>query len=145
MLAQIAGRVRERELRLFAVGCCLRIWHLLPQPDDGFREPLQRCQRLARDANHDAERAELYLAAAAATAAFAAAAVEHCGSDAEGFAAHAIYAASALTDIGYADDATTVWSLAADAAGADDATVGTSERTAQAKLARQVFGNPFRC
>jgi hypothetical protein len=86
----------------------------------------------------------LCLVAAAATAAFAAAAVDHTGTDAEGFAAHAVYAASALTGTGYADEGAMVWSVAADAAAADEATVGESERAAQAALARQVFGNPFR-
>ena len=144
MLAHVAGRANERELREFAAACCLRIWHLLPKPDDDFREPLQRCQRLAREAGPDAERAKLCLAAAAASAAFAAAAVDHAGGDAEGFAAHAVYAASALTGSGYADEAAMVWSVAADAAAADEATVGASERVSQAELVRQVFGNPFR-
>jgi hypothetical protein len=143
MLAYLGDRVSERELREFAAACCLRVWHLLPRPTDDFREPLQRCQQLAREAGHDPERAELYLAAAAACAAFAAAAAEHAGTDAEGFAAHAVYAASALTGSGYADEAAMVWSVAADAAAADEATAGAAERAAQADLARRVFGNPF--
>ncbi len=144
MLAHLAGRVGERELRDFAVACCLRVWHLLPQPDDNFREPLQLCQRLAREAVPDTERAELCLVAATASAAFAAAAVDHAGTEAAEFAAHAVYAASAMTGSGYADEAEMVWSVAADAAAADEATVGASERAAQAELARRVFGNPFR-
>jgi hypothetical protein len=144
MLAHLTGRVGERELREFAVACCLRVWHLLPQPADGFREPLERCQRLAREVGPDAERAALYLAAAAASAAFAAAATEHTGADAEAFASHAVYAASALTGLGYADEPAMVWSVAVDAAAADEATIGSAERAAQAELARRVFGNPFR-
>ena len=143
MLAHVAGRVGERELREFATACCHRVWHLLPQPDDDFRRPLELCQQLARDASPNADRARLYVAAAAACAAFAAAAAEHAGSEAEALAAHAVYAASALTGSGYADDEAAVWSVAADAAAADEATTGAVERAAQAKLARRVFGNPF--
>ena len=144
MLAHLAGRVCERELREFAAAWCLRVWHLLPQPDDDFDEPLQRCQRLARDAVPDAERAELCLAVAVASAAFAAAAVDHADAEAEGFAAHAVYTASARTGTGYTDDAAMVWSVAADASAADEATVGSAERAAQAELAHRIFGNPFR-
>jgi hypothetical protein len=143
MLAHLAGRVGERELREFAAACCRRVWHLLPQPDDEFRRPLELCKRLAREAPADAGRARLYAAAAAACAAFAAAAAEHAGSEAEVFAAHAVYAASALTGSGYADEEAMVWSVAADGAAADDANVGFAERGAQAELARRVFGNPF--
>jgi hypothetical protein len=146
MLAYLAGRAGERELREFAAACCLRVWHLLPHQGNDFREVLERCQRLARarEADADAERAELYLAAVASCAAFAAAAAEHVGAEAEQFAAHAVYAASALTGSGYADEAVLVWSVAADAAAADESTVGVAERVAQAELARRVFANPFR-
>jgi hypothetical protein len=143
MLAHIIGRVGERELRKFAAACCRRVWHLLPQPSEDFRRPLDLCERLAQEAPTDTDRAQLYVAAAAACAAFAAAAAEHTGSEAEAFAAHAFYAASALTGLGYADEEAMVWSVAADAANADDATVGLAERTAQAELARRIFDNPF--
>jgi hypothetical protein len=143
MLAYIAARVGERELREFAAACCRRVWHLLPQPGDDFDRLLELCQQLTREAPPDADRARLYVAAAAACAAFTAAAAEHAGSEAEAFAAHAVYAASALTGSGYADEESEVWSVAADAAAADDATKGVAERAAQAELARRVFGNPF--
>jgi hypothetical protein len=143
MLAFLSGQVGERELREFAAGCCLRVWHLLPQPQGDFLHVLERCRRLAREAESDAKRAVLYLAAAAASAAFAAAAAEHQGQDAAAFAAHAVHAAGALTGTGYADEEAMVWTVAADADAADEATTGASERAAQADLARRVFGNPF--
>lgn len=87
------------------------------------------------------DRANLYLAAAAACAAFAAAAAESSGVDAQSFAAHAVYSAAALTGMGYADEAAMIWSVAADAAAADEGTKSGAERTAQAELVRQVFGN----
>lgn len=143
MLAHLSGRVGERELREFAAACCLRVWHLLPQPRDDFRNPLEQCQRLAKEMKPDEDRARLYLAAAAASAAFAAAAAEHEGAEAAAFASHAIYAASALTGTGYADEEVMVWSVAADAARADEVTTGMAERAVQAGLVRRVFGNPF--
>jgi hypothetical protein len=144
MLAHLAHRIGERELREFAVACCLRVWHLPPQPRDTFRDMLERCQRFAHEATPDVNRARLYLAAAAATAAFAAAAADHTGAEAEAFAAHAVSAASALTGAGYADEEAVVWSVAADAAAADEATTGMLERAAQAELARQIFRGMIR-
>lgn len=107
MLAHVAGRVGECELQEFAVACCRRVWQLLPQPDDDYRRPLELCQRLVREGRQDPDRARLYVAATAACAAFAAAAADHAGAEAEAFA---VYAASALTGSGYADDETMVWS-----------------------------------
>src|SRR5262249_14006246 len=143
MLAHIASLVGERELREFAAACCRRVWHLLPQPDDDFRLPLELCQRLAQQAPPDPDPPPPDGAAAAACAAFAAPAAEHAGPEAEAFAAHAVFAASALTDSGYADEEAAVWSMVADAAAADEATTRAGERAAQAELARRVFGHPF--
>jgi hypothetical protein len=46
MLEFLRGRASERKLRLFAVACCRRIWHLLPD---------QRCRRAIRTAEDFAE------------------------------------------------------------------------------------------
>ncbi len=144
MLDFLSGQATERKLRQFAVTCCRRVWHLLPQPRAKFRRVLQRTCRVAWDTQPDPARARLYLAAAASCAAFAAAAAENVGGDAEAYAVHAVYAASALTGSGYADEEAMVWSVAADAAAADEATESTAERAAQADLMRKVFRNPFR-
>ncbi len=144
MLAHLSGLAREGELRQFAAACCRRIWHLLPQPRDEFQRVLQLAQSAANDIPDDPNRARVYAAAAASCAAFAAAAAESVGPDAEAFAAHAVYAASALTGAGYADEEAMVWSVAADASAADEATCSENERAAQAELIRKLFGNPFR-
>lgn len=144
MLFELTGRAGERDLRLFAIACCHRIMHQLPSPVDDYLEPLQLCEQYAREAQHDPQRIELYLAAVAASAAFAAAATESFGEDSEGYASHAVYAASALTGSGYADTAATIWSAAADASLADEATRSLDERKVQSDLLRDVFGNPFR-
>jgi hypothetical protein len=143
MLDYLAGQVSERKLRHFAAACCRRVWHLLPRPKAEFRRVLALSSRVGREAPDDPSRAKLYVAAAASCAAFAAAAIENSGPDAEAYAAHAVYAASALTGAEYADEEVMVWSVAADAAAADDATKSATERAAQAELVRKVFGNPF--
>src|SRR5262245_40305117 len=112
MLAHLSGRVSERRLRSFAAACCRRVWHLLPVPRDEFERVLARVRRRVREAPADPARALLYEAAAASCAAFAAAAAEAGAEDAQAFAAHAVYAAGALTGAGYADDEAMVWSVA---------------------------------
>jgi hypothetical protein len=144
MLAHLSGRISERQLRRFTAACCRRIWPLLPEPRSDFRDALDLCERLADQAPVDSNRARLYTAAAAACAAFAAAAAESSEAEAQSFAAHAVFAAAALTGIGYADEEAMIWSVAADAAAADEYTKSEAERAAQAELLRNVFGNPFR-
>ena len=142
MIVEVSGHVGEDVLRQFAVACCRRIWHLLPEPRDEFLRVLELSASVPRGVSADPDRAKLYEAAAASCAAFAAAAAENLGVEAEGFAAHALYAASALTGTGYADREVMIWSVAADAAAADDATASGSERAAQADLLRKLLGDP---
>ena len=144
MLDYLSGRSGERELRQFAAACCSRIWHLLPEDGLDFRQVFDLRQQLARDVPFDANRSRLYLPAAAATAAFAAAAMEHAGAEAQAFAAHSVYAASSMTGAGYADEEAVIWSVAADAAAADEATTLNVEREAQADLVRRILGKTTR-
>jgi hypothetical protein len=143
MLTSLQGKVSERKLRLFAMACCRRAWHLFPEPDVGCQDVVELTERYAEEAAQSGEQARVYLPAAAASAAFAAAAIAS-SDDSPALSAHAAFAASSLTGSGYADDEAMVWSVAADAAAADDANTDQTERRVQCALLRDIFGNPFR-
>src|SRR6185436_13771887 len=74
MIDFLVGRADEKHLRLFAVECCRRVWHLLPEPQSEFEGAIDLCKRVAQGDPRDPERARLYAAAVSACAAFAAAA-----------------------------------------------------------------------
>lgn len=143
MLAFLKSIAGNRKLRLFAVACCRRICSLLPH-DVGCQQAIVVAEQFADGNASAAHRTDVVAAAVASAAAFAAAAV---GSPDEGdgraFAAHAAYAASSLTGTGYAEEEVVVWSVAADAASAEEY-FDEGEFCCQAKLLRDIFGNPFR-
>lgn len=148
MIDFLNGKIGEELLRQFAIQCCRRIWPLIQEANEGAETAVASAEQLLnQQISSDAKRVELYTAATAACAAFAAAAA---GADtagdreeAKGLAAHAAFAASALSGTGYAEDEAMVWSVAADASHADDANQDATERKAQAELLRTIARNPF--
>jgi hypothetical protein len=56
MLAFLRGQASERKLRLFAVACCRRIWHLLPH--EWSRHAVEAAERYADGASSSVHLAE---------------------------------------------------------------------------------------
>ncbi len=145
MLAELEQRgvSGERKLRLFAVACCRRVWHLLP--DERSRGAVQVAERFADDRAGRKDLARAKLAAAAAA--------ERVARNAGWAAYHAV---AQRADV-------SVWNVcmaavesearrarqAARVAGADEASAyeaaRVAEMRAQADLLRELFGPlPFR-
>jgi hypothetical protein len=157
MLEFLRGKASERKLRLFACACVRRVWHLLD--DQSSREAVEAGERrpdgprkawraLFERAHHAAgmlnirahrERRAPGGKAAQARAAAASAAVGIL----QGSAVYNYASAGHLAAIGASYRAAEAAKFAARAAGAAGRPGAKTERIAQSKLVRDVFGNPF--
>jgi hypothetical protein len=124
MLEFLGDRASSRKLRLFAVACCRRIWHLLT--DEASRRAVEVAERYA-----DGQVTEEQLEEAGKRAGWAAAWAAH-GDAAEA----AAWAASRREEEGWP-------SITAERAGFAE-TQDATERQFQSDLLRDLFGNPFR-
>jgi hypothetical protein len=134
MLEFLSGKTTDRKLRLFAVACCRRVEHLLPE-DSGGRAAIAYAENDADGpSSGPAACTELVVGVATCSAAFAAAAqAAQSTEDAAGFVADAAH----LLGTDYPEEESEVWSVAAERFDAD-------ELGCQAALLRHIVGNPFR-
>jgi hypothetical protein len=138
MLNHLTDRASPRKLRLYAIGCCRRIWHLLK--DDRCRHAVEIAQRFV-----DGRATQFDLESAGRTVAGVARVWGDIGSPVarSGFA---------LGGAAWAVTRSSAWLAAWDAAWdarvvARDHMRGTNwerERAWQAELLHELFGNPFR-
>jgi hypothetical protein len=138
ILNLLTAEASPRMLRLYAIGCCRRIWHLLT--DDRCRHAVEMAQRFVdgRASEHDLFAAEQVVAAAARLWGEVGSAVAR--------STHALGGAA------WATTRQSAWVAAWDAAWdarmvARDFIPGTDweqERVWQAGLLRDLVGNPFR-
>jgi hypothetical protein len=126
MLEYLRGRVSERKVRLFACGCCRRVWDRLA--DERSREAVRAAEGFADGAVTDEQL-----------------------QGAEDAAWHLVARVPERTPAEYA--AVLAWQTAFHIAGADmrhfvrrvlRASAGAESRQTLAALVRDVFGNPFR-
>lgn len=131
MLEHLVGKASERKLRLFACGCCRRVWNLLP---DAGRAAVGSVERMVDERPEEAPRAPPRLRGRGAGQ-VAVSAVEHL---LRGNIAATTRDAALAAGIHFADapSARTDW-----AKSRDDAVA--AERKKQCEVLRDIFGNPF--
>jgi hypothetical protein len=119
-----SGRASERKLRLFAVACCRRIWHLLT--DEGCLEAVEVADRYADGLAGDEELESAWMAAAYTA--------DHAAEE------EAPAAACVVAD----DDPRLAACGASALAARASSTDWTDEQAVQCRLLRCLFANPFR-
>jgi hypothetical protein len=149
MLAFLRDQVSDRKLRLFACACCRRIWHLLVdersrsavEVAEGYADGLQSRRALASAVQRARRRAE---------------SVDNLGDDAASYAAcwAGTFSPDAILECAWAAADAAAFFASAKAAGVGedalsyytglDAGVQVAEPAAQARLLRDIIGNPFR-
>jgi hypothetical protein len=145
MLSHIQANASPGQFRLFAVACSSRVLNLTEELKSECQSVINLARKYAESGNDCSTPQQLAVVVAAAAAAYSAAAAAASRSDAKAYAVHACYASSMLTGTGYADDEASVWSVASDAAAADDTSKDNREREIQADLLRSILGNSFCC
>jgi hypothetical protein len=128
MLEYLKGNVSDRRLRLFAVSCCHRIWHLIL--DKRSQEAVREAERFS-DARTNAERTAVRRVRMAAL-------------EAEENSLPPLKAARASIARSGIDAAKRASHLSAVSVSQADDGIYVKERAAQVAFAREIFGNPFR-
>lgn len=158
MLAFLRDRTSDRKLRLFAVACCRRIAHRIPDAAgrrlvelaEGYAEGLVRKKDLEAARLAAARRAETperahTLQESAASWAVVGAADDNAQAAAEGAAGAAREASLSPLELQRRSQISRAWSPDPEAAGVDWKEVWGREGQAQCALIREVFGSlPFR-
>jgi hypothetical protein len=139
MLGVVRDKASARQLRLFAVACCRRIWHLLK--DDRSRHAVGVAERLANGLSTEAEAEAAYSAAKSA--------MTYSGGDMMTAEEHAAMAAADVLCPAPAARVAASASASGLSAAACDPGLGwfddgwETEPLAQAHLLRDIVGSPF--
>jgi hypothetical protein len=142
LLWEAGGTTSGRRLRLFAVACCRRIWHLLP--DDACRQAVVVAERHAdgRASTEELRAASSTLVEPAGLGA-ACAAVLRAVRNAAWVGADVAYPPRQAV-YGALDAASAAAYLVAPAGTRAHARVAAAERVVQCRLLRDILGNPYR-